>query len=114
MTDSKTYDVRGAQVTVTASIYPQTIDVSITVDTSPLDVDLPNHSPHNLISYLDLPRYTTRDNYWWAKVHRKVTCKTGSQAQRIIKHALTQIDDAVYQALLARSTRMAEINSILV
>ena len=113
MTDSKTYNVRGADVIVTASVYPTKIDISITVDLIKLDDDLPSHNPHNLMSYLQLSGYVQGQTYWWCKVHRTVTVKTGSQAQRVIKHALTKIDDAIYQALQTRKARMSEIDNIL-
>lgn len=112
MTDSKTYNVRGAEVIVTANLYPQQIEVHITVDLSPLDRSEPEHSPNNLTEYLQLPRYGTGDSYWWCKWHRKVTVRTGSQAHRVIKHALARIDDAVASAIIAREARKAQMGDI--
>ena len=112
MTDSKNYTVSGALVTITANTYPTKIDLHFTVDLSPLDADEPDHSGHNLINYLQLPGYKTRDTYWWAKTYRDLSCKTASQARRAIKTALVKIDDAVSSALLARSNRKNEGNQI--
>jgi hypothetical protein len=112
MTDSKTYSIRGAEVIVTASLYPETIDINITVDLSNLDKSEPDHSPHMLIKYLDLHGYQEGQTYWWAKTHRNITVKTGSQAQRVIKNALIRIDDAIYQAIIKRDARKANLNNI--
>jgi hypothetical protein len=112
MTDSKTYQVRGAEVIVTASIYKEYIDVHITVDLNNLDKDEPDHSPHTLIHYLNLPGYSTGECYWWSKTHRKVVVRTGSQANRVIKTALAKIDDAISQALIDRKARKAHMDNI--
>ena len=112
MTDSRNYEASGALVTITANVYPARIDVYITIDLSPLDKDEPDHSGHNLIKYLNLPGYKTGPTYWWAKTHRDIKCKTGSQARRIIKTALIRIDDAVSAALIARDARKNEIKQI--
>ncbi len=109
MTDSKQYTVRGAEVIITASIYPTTVNVSITVDLSNLDREKHLHSPHQLINYLVLPGYHTRDTYWWCKTSRKITVRTGAQASRVIKHALAKIDDAVSEALIARTARESQM-----
>lgn len=109
MTDSKTYTVRGAEVTVTASLYPDTVDIHLTVDLSPLDRDEPDHSAHHLVNYLVLPGYDSPQTYWWCKRQHKVTVHTGAQAQRVIKHALARIDDAVQAALIAREARKAHM-----
>jgi len=112
MTDSKVYNVRGAEVTVTANLYPRTIDIHITVDLSNLDQGEPDHSPHQLIAYLMLPNYSTASSYWWARTHRKVTCHTGAQARRIVKHALAKIDDAIEAALVARASRKQHLADV--
>ena len=39
MTDSKTYNVQGASVITTVTVYPHTLKIDITVDLSPLDQD---------------------------------------------------------------------------
>lgn len=111
-TTTKTYPVRGAEVTVTASVYPQTIDISITVDLSALDAGEPPHSPHTLINYMILPGYAAGQTYWWCKTSRQVKVRTGSQAQRVLKHALARIDDAIHDALLAREARKAHLTTI--
>lgn len=113
MTDTKTYDVRGAEVTITASTYIGTIDLHITVDCSPLDVEEPDHSAHQLVGYLMLPGYERPSAYWWCKRRCDVTVHTGAQAQRVIKHALAKIDDAIAAALIARNARKAEGHAIL-
>ncbi len=113
MTDSKTYNVRGAEVIITATAWPTRIDLHITIDLNPLDAELPDHSPMQLMGFLGLPGYDLAETYWWCKRHRKVTVRTGSQAQRVIRHALAHIDDAVYVALQSRATRQAELKSIL-
>jgi hypothetical protein len=105
MTDSKNYNVAGATVHTTVAVYVNKIDVHITVDLSALDKDEPDHSPHQIINYMVLPRYRTRDSYWWCKLHRTVTVKTGSQARRVIKNALVKIEDAVTQAVIDRDAR---------
>ncbi len=115
MTDSKTYDVLGADVIITVATYPEQINVHITVDTSKLDVDLPDHSAHCLMDYLagSLAHYTTGQSYWWCKTQRTIRVRTGSQAHRVIKHALAKIDDAIHQALLTRKSRMDEGAAVL-
>ena len=105
MTDSKNYQVAGATVAATVNVYVKTIDVHITVDLSALDKDESEHSPHQLINYIELPGYRTRDCYWWCKLHRTVSMRTGSQARRVIKAALTKIEDAVSQAVIDRNAR---------
>jgi len=114
MTDSKNYNVAGAEVIITANTYPTTIKIHITIDLSLLDKDEPNHSAHQLINYLVLPGYKTRDSYWWCKTYREINCKSASQARRIIKNALVKIDDAVSAALLTRSIRKNEGKQIFV
>ena len=114
MTDSKTYDVSGAKVSITANTYPTTIDLHITVNLHDLDKDEPDHSAHNLINYLNLPGYKTASTYWWEAAHRSITCKTASQARRIVRNTLIKIDDAVSAALLARSTRKNDGKQILI
>lgn len=112
MTDSKKYNVRGAEVTITANLYPATIDLHITVDTSALDKDEPDHTAHNLMEYLELPWYSTRDSYWWCRVYRTVKVRTGAQANRVIRHALAKIDDAIANALIARAARKSQMQYI--
>jgi len=114
MTDSKKYSVAGADVEITLSGYVNTIDVHITLDLSNLDIGEPDHSPHQLIRYMELPNYATRDTYWWCKLHRSITVRTGSQARRVIKNALDKIDDAVSQAKMIRDMRKGEIKSAIV
>ena len=114
MTDSKKYSVAGADVEVTLSGYVNTIDVHITLDLSNLDADEPDHSPHQLINYVTLQNYRTYNTYWWCKLHRKITVKTGSQARRVIKNAITKIDDAVSKAVILRDMRKADIRSAIV
>ena len=111
MTGTKKINVRGAEVIITVSNYICTLDVTITVDVSPLDAQEPDHSPHQLLNYLYsyLPRYKTGQYYWWCKTFYKVTCKSGSQAQRIIKSQLAKIDDAVAQAIIDRDARKAHL-----
>ncbi len=112
MTDSKTYNIRGAEVIVTASVFPRTLDVSITVDLAPLDKAEPDHSSHNLVSYFNLPGYRAGQEYWWRKVHHKVTVRTGAQAQRVIRPALAKIDDAVQQAVIDRAARKQHLTDV--
>jgi hypothetical protein len=115
MTGTKTINVRGAEVIITVSNYVSSLDITITVDVSPLDAQEPDHSPHQLCNYLFgyLPRYKTAQSYWWCKTHYKVSCKTGSQAQRIIKSQLAKIDDAIAQAIIDRDARKAHLNIAL-
>ena len=116
MTGSKNYDVAGALVTITANTYPAIIEVCITVDTSPLDVDEPDYSPHQLIGgYLDkcLPSsYKRPQSYWWCKRNRKIMVKSASQARRVIKKTLTKLDDAISTAKLERDSRKRESDCI--
>ena len=112
MTDSKIYDVAGAEVTITATVYTVSIELHITVDLSSHDAHLSDHSPHNLINYFDLRGYEKSATSWWCKKHRAVTVKTGSQARRVVKNALVKIDDAVSQALIDRDARLAHKNVI--
>jgi hypothetical protein len=117
MTESKTYTVRGAQVIVTASVYSTTIDINITVDLHDLDSQEPDHSSHNLIRYFTLSGYSAggADLFqaeWWRKAHRKITVRTGAQASRVVRHALTKIDDAIGQALIDRDARKAHMGQI--
>lgn len=112
MTDTRTYKVRGTEVTITASINPDRIKVSITIDLSALDADEPDHSAHNLMAYFAAPGYVKRDTYWWCKAHREVLVRTGSQAQRVIRHALAVLDDAVSAAVIARTARKSEMDNV--
>jgi hypothetical protein len=50
--------------------------------------------------------------WWWAKVHRKITVKTGSQAHRVINNALAKIDDAIANALIARNARIQQMSNV--
>jgi hypothetical protein len=114
MTGTKTHTIRKAEVITTATVYPTGLHVSITIDLSALDADLPSHSPHQLINYVRLPStYETRKTYWWCKLHRDVRVRTGSQARRVIKHALDKIDDAVSAAVIARNARIQELSVAL-
>jgi hypothetical protein len=115
MTGSKTvtHNVSGAEVTITANAYVDTIDLLITVDLSALDIDLPDHSPHQLMEYLNLSGYDIGPTNWWCKTHRKIRVRTGSQARRVIKSAITKIDDAVAGAIIKRKSRLAELDSVL-
>ena len=112
MTDSKTYTMQGADVTITASVYPSKIDLTITVDLTKCDLNEPDHSGHQLINYLDLPGYKTGQSYWWAKTKRSISVKTGTQARRVIKTALTKIDDAVAVAIIKRMARKSEMKQV--
>jgi hypothetical protein len=114
MTNSKTYNVAGAQVEITANLYQSTVIIHITVDFSNLDKDEPDHSAHNIINYVNLPHYVKGKTYWWCKLSRTINCKTGSQARRIIKNALVKIDDAVCQAIIDRNARKSHMNHIFV
>lgn len=111
MTDSQNVQIAGSVVTITTTVYPKTIDIYITVDLSPLDVDEPDHSPHKLIEYIQLPNYSTTQTCWWCKLHRKITVKTGSQARRVIKQTRCRIDDAISTALITRRCRKLELPS---
>ena len=115
MTGTHTHNVAGIDVITTVTVYPSTIDITITVDLSKADVDLPDHSPHQLINYMweYLAGYRTAQTYWWSKLHRKLTVRTGSQARRVIKHALAKIDDAVCQAKIDRSARAEHLTVAL-
>jgi hypothetical protein len=114
MTDSKNYLIGGADVIVTASVFQNKIDVTITIDVTKLDRDEPEHSAHNLVKYLQplLPKYLTGQMFWWSKIHRKITVVTGTQARRVIKSSLTKIDDAIGRALIDRMARKAEMQLI--
>ena len=111
MTDTRTYDVQGATLTVTLSLGPRIIDMTMTVDTAALDADEPDHSQHNLIAYVGplLSGWESPQTYWWCKRRRSLTVKTGAQAQRVIRHALAIVGDAVAAASLDRQRRKAEI-----
>ena len=111
---TRTYMVRGAEVTITASVYPATVEIAITVDLTALDQNEPDHSAHQLIEYLQLPNYSRGQTHWWAKTHRRVVVRTGSQAQRVVKHALAKIDDAIHEALIARDARKAHLATVFV
>lgn len=112
MTGTKNYDVRGANVTITALLRSYAVQVDITVDLSKLDADEPDHSEHNLIEYINLAHYNKGQSYWWCKLHRTVITRTGSQANRVIKHALSKIDDAISAAIIARDARKSEMQII--
>ena len=113
MTDSKTYEVAGADVIVTVTTYPLNIEVHITVDLARLDEGLSDHSPHQIVQYVSLPHYRKRDTYWWRKLHRTVRVRTGAQARRVVQHALARIDDAIEDAILRRRSRWQESRDIL-
>ena len=111
MTGSQTINVRGAQLIITTTIYYHTVDVSFTLDLSSLDVDEPDHSPHNIMIYV-LPLlhgWHTGQAYWWCKIYTKRRCRTGSQAHRIIKATIARVDDAISKALLVRKSRKSEL-----
>lgn len=112
MTNSKTYNVAGASVEITTNLYPCKIDVHITVDLGNLDAAEPDHSPHNLVNYLQLSNYNTRDTYWWSRVHRTISVRTGSQARRVINNALAKIEDAIESAKIQRQARKMEMDVI--
>jgi hypothetical protein len=111
MTDTRTFDIQGATLTVTLSLQQHTIDMTLTVDTSALDKDEPSYSQHNLIAYAGplLPGWESPQSYWWCKRKRTLTVKTGAQAQRVIHHALATVGDAVAAAILDRQRRKAEM-----
>jgi hypothetical protein len=111
MTDTRTFDVQGATLTITLLLMPHTIDLTMTVDTSALDANEPDHSQHNLISYLHplLPSWEFPKTYWWCRRRRTLMVKTGAQAQRVIRHAVAVVGDAVAAAVLDRQRRKAEI-----
>ena len=111
MTDTKTFDVHGATLTVTLLLRQHTIDLTMTVDTSALDANEPDHTPHNLIAYAGplLDGWEAPQSYWWCKRKRTLTVKTGAQAQRVIRHALAVVNDAVAAAILDRDRRKAEM-----
>ncbi len=110
-TDSRTYNLHGnADLTVTINVYPKHINVHFTLDVSPADKDEPDHGPHGLLNYLDLPdTYSRPTSYWWCKRNRTVKVRTGSQARRVIERAITTLDDAVSAAVIARSARKAQL-----
>jgi len=112
MTQTQVYTVNNAQLTVTATIMLQSISISMTVDFSKLDVDEPAHSKHYLINYINLYGWDVGNTEWWCKYHRVIKVKTGSQAARVIKSAITKIDDAISKALLDRARRKAEMSVI--
>ena len=111
MTDTRTFDVQGATLTVTLLLRQHTIDLTMTVDTSALDANEPDHTPHNLIAYAGplLDGWESPQTYWWCKRKRTLTVKTGAQAQRVIRHALAVVNDAVAAAILDRDRRKAEM-----
>jgi hypothetical protein len=111
MTDTRTFDVQGATLTVTLLLRQHTIDLTMTVDTSALDANEPDHTPHNLIAYAGplLDGWEAPQSYWWCKRKRTLTVKTGAQAQRVIRHALAVVNDAVAAAILDRDRRKAEM-----
>ena len=111
MTDTRTYDVQGATLTVTLLLSQHRLEISMTVDTSALDKDEPSHSQHNLIAYVGplLHNWEAPQSYWWCKRRRALTVNTGSQAQRVIRHAITTVGDAVSAAKLDRERRKAEM-----
>lgn len=113
MTGSRDITIAGAKLTATVAVYPETIKIDLTLDLSPLDNHEPDHSPHNLINYISLPNYHTGNTYWWCKLHRAVKVNTGSQANRVIRHAIARIDDAIHQAIIDRDARKAHMITAL-
>lgn len=109
MTDTRTYDVSGATLTVTLVLQQHNIIVSMTVDTSALDKHEPEHSHHNLIAYANLPGWESPQIQWWCKRRRSLTVKTGAQAQRVIRNTIARVSDAVSAAILDRERRKAEM-----
>ena len=111
MTDTRTYDVSGATLTVTTVLNIETINISMTLDLHALDGEEPDYSEHTLVNYIGLgPLWHRPNTYWWCKIARKpITCQTGSQAQRIVRHALATVADAISTALLDRNRRKAEM-----
>ena len=115
MTDTRTYDVQGATLTITLLLRQHTIDVTMTLDTSALDAEEPDHTQHNLIGYFGalLPAWEAPQAYWWCKRKRTLTVKTGAQAQRVIRRAVAVVGDAVAAAILDRQRRKAEMSVAL-
>lgn len=111
MTGTKIYDINGAKLTATVNIYPTTASVSFCLDLSDLDKNEPEHSRHNLIGYVKplLPLWKTRDSFWWNRLYHAKSCKTGSQARRIIQSTLARLDDIISQAQIARTARKSEM-----
>ena len=111
MTDTKTFDVQGATLTVTLVLQQHSIDITMTLDTSALDMDEPDHSQHNLIAYAGplLPEWDAPQSYWWCRRRRALTVRTGAQAHRVIRHALAATEDAIAAATLNRDRRKAEM-----
>lgn len=113
MTDSKTYNLHGAVLTITVNTWAQNISVHYTLHLSPLDISLSPHSGFNLLSFLTLPQFTTSSSFWWCKTSLTRKYKTGAQARRAIKTMIAKVDEAVATALLARVSRAEEHKSIL-
>ena len=113
MTDTRTYDVAGATLTVTLALSVHTISIAMTLDVAALDTNEPDHSSHNLIEYVSpllSPTWTSWQTHYWCKLHRaNITCKSGSQARRIREHAITKLADVISQAQLDRARRKAEM-----
>jgi len=105
-------DIRGAIVTIDITSSPTDIMLRICINLNKLDQMLPDHSPHGLIHYINLPQYETGQSYWWERIYRTVNVKTGSQAQRVINNAYTKIDDAIALALLQRDSRLVEVANV--
>ena len=111
MTDTRKYVVGGAMMTVTTVVYQSAIEIAMTLDTRALDSSEPDHSAHDIIDYADayLTNWTRPESLWWIQRKRYVVCKTGSQAQRIVRNAISRVDDALSAAILDRDRRKAEM-----
>ena len=99
MKKEKTVVIAGADVTVFTLTTKDHIIMEIVVNTRKLDSGF--EQSDMIGPYLDLP------------IWRKVTVKTASQARRVLRQAVTKIDDAVSQAVHDRDSRLRECASIL-
>jgi len=110
----KKYDIAGADVWVEIDGTPDVININIKLDVAQLDQEEPDHSPHYLMNYLDLPTsFSTGFTNWWHSISRTVHVKSGAQARFVIRKNLEKIEAAVHAAVLKRKQRKLEIESIL-
>lgn len=112
MTQTQNFTINNAQLIVTATVRVDSIKLSMTIDFAELDKNEPDHSDHGIINYIKMPLWKTGQSYWWCRLHRQLTVKTGSQARRVINSLIPKLDDIISSAILDRERRKSEMKVI--
>jgi hypothetical protein len=108
----KIVDEGRCTLNVNASINQCTIKIHMTVivDSDEMDDDRSNL----LIDYMSpyLPGYKQPHAYWWSRMYKDVTVKTGTQARHVVDKAIDKVTTAYHAAILDRERRFAELKQL--